>query len=52
MSNRVIINAKIVTPENIINNGVIVIENGRIARFGSYENVKPPDNAEIIDVKG
>lgn len=52
MGGKVIVNAKIVTPENIIDNGVIVVENGRIARFGSFGKIKVPPDAEEFDAEG
>lgn len=52
MNSQAIVNARIVTLEKIIENGVIIIENGRIADFGSAEEVKVPEGAGKIDAKG
>ena len=46
-----IINAKIVTVTNgTIENGVLLVEDGKIAHYGA--DVAVPEGAEIIDAKG
>ena len=52
MTRKVIVNTKIITPENIIDNGVIMIEKGRIVNFGKSDDFNFPKDAEIIDAKG
>ncbi len=53
-----LVGAKIITMEQVdgenlvIDNGVIIINNNRITAVGSADQVQPPSNAEVIDVKG
>ena len=35
-----------------IENGVLIIENGKIAAVGAADSVKVPANAQVIDAKG
>ncbi len=49
---KAITNAQVVTENGIIWDGVIVIENGKIAKFGNKREVEIPLGAEIIDAKG
>ncbi len=51
MSKIVFINATIVLPDSLIENGWLICENSKIADFGSGTAPKTED-AEIIDVKG
>ena len=52
--NIAIVNGKIFTAvnSNIISNGAMVIENGRIKDVGKEGEINIPPNTEIIDVKG
>ncbi|MBO7519980.1 MAG: amidohydrolase family protein, partial [Clostridia bacterium] len=43
-------NAKIVLENEIIENGVLIIENGRIKNFGNAVTI--PENSKVFDVKG
>lgn len=53
-----LVGAKIITMETVdgenqvIDDGIIVINNNRIVAVGSANQVKAPANAEVIDVKG
>lgn len=49
---KAIINARVVTPDEIIDNGYILIEGERIVKSGSLENDRVPENAVIIDAEG
>ncbi len=49
---RVITNARLVTPLNLIDDGAIRIENGLIADYGPKGSVAVPAGAEVIDAKG
>ena len=50
--------AKVITMERIdgqpeiIDNGVVIINNNRITAVGATDQVQPPANAEVIDVTG
>ena len=48
---KAIINANIIMPDHVIENGVILIENGIIADFGKAKNIEIPKDAEIIDAE-
>jgi N-acetylglucosamine-6-phosphate deacetylase len=52
LSKKAIVNARIVTPESIIEDGVILVENDRIMDFGSSCSIKPSKDIEIIDAAG
>ncbi|MGE5365045.1 MAG: N-acetylglucosamine-6-phosphate deacetylase [Bacteroidota bacterium] len=47
-----LVGGNIVTPFRIIENGVIVIEDGKIYELGKAKDVKIPDHCEVIDVSG
>jgi len=53
-----LVGAKIITMEQVdgenqvIDEGIVVISNNRIVAVGSADQVKPPVNAEVIDLKG
>ena len=49
---KAIINAVLVMPDHYMPNGVILIENGKIADFGDTKSVNVPKDCEIIDAKG
>jgi len=46
------VNAKIVTPETVIENGVMLIDKGRIAEVGKSSEISIPADCEIIDAGG
>ena len=46
---KALINANIVMPDHIIRNGVVVIEDGKIADFGRKI---PTEGMEVIDLEG
>ena len=52
MSKKAITNANIVLENGIIWDGVLIIENGKIADFGCAREIKLPEGAEIIDAGG
>jgi len=47
-----ILNGKIITPIQVIEKGVLVIEDGRIADIGTEDAIKVPKGAEKIDASG
>ncbi|MFD0716635.1 N-acetylglucosamine-6-phosphate deacetylase [Paenibacillus sp. GCM10027626] len=47
-----IVHAKLVTPHSVIDNGVIVVKDGRIAECGSHKEIAVPEDAFIIDAEG
>ncbi len=47
-----IINGKILLPDEIIWNGVVLFENGEITDVGSSEKISIPRDADVIDAKG
>jgi len=49
---KAIINARLVLERQIINDGVLLIENGRIARFGKAGTIDIPASAQIMDAHG
>jgi len=49
---KAIINTKIVLPDELIWDGVVLIDGDRIADFGEAKDVKVPECAEIIDAGG
>lgn len=49
---KAVINARVVTPNGIIDGGYILIDNGRIKKTGSVKSDKIPESAEAIDVGG
>lgn len=42
----------IITPFKMVENGAIVIQNGKIFELGKTKDVDIPDNCEVIDVSG
>ncbi len=54
----VLVGAKIITMEQVggenqvIENGIIVVNNNRITAVGSTDQIQAPTNAEVIDLKG
>ncbi len=49
---KAIINAKLVLENSVINNGVILHEDGKIVDFGFANEISVPNGAEIFDAKG
>lgn len=49
---KAIINGTISSPVDIIQNGVVTIENEKILQVGSKEDLSIPDHTEIIDAQG
>ena len=47
-----IINAVLVMRDHLIPNGVLLIEDGKIAAFGEIRKVEIPEGCEIIDAEG
>ena len=47
-----IINAKIVLENEIIENGVLLVEEGKILNVGDADSIKVPNGAEIFDADG
>ncbi len=53
-----LVGAKVITMEQqdgenlVIDDGVVIINNNRITAVGSAAQIKPPVNAQVIDVKG
>jgi len=45
-------NAKIITPIRVIDNGVLVVKEGKISSVGPRNEIKVPKNAKGIDVAG
>lgn len=45
-------NARIITPTRIIDNGVVLVEDGRISGLGSQSEIEINENMYAIDVKG
>jgi len=52
MSVTVLENGYVVTPYRVIENGIVVIENGKIIDIGKKDEVKIPGDSWRIDVKG
>ncbi len=48
---KAIINAKIILETEVIDNGVILYDNGKIVDFGSSDKISVPASAEIYDAK-
>ena len=49
---KAIVNAKVVMPDHVIENGVILIDGDTIAEVGKARDIKVPEGAEIIDAEG
>ena len=47
-----IVNAQIILEQEIVHNGVLLIENGRISNYGTVDAVSIPEAAEIFDAEG
>ncbi len=47
-----IIHAQIVLENETLQNGVLLVENGKIVNFGTEQDVAVPENAKVIDAKG
>jgi N-acetylglucosamine-6-phosphate deacetylase len=47
-----LVGGTLITPFRIINNGGIVIDNGKIYEVGKSADVKIPKNCEVVDVSG
>ncbi len=47
-----IVNGKLITPFNVIEEGVVLIDGERISAIGSKREVKVPKKAEVIDASG
>jgi len=45
-------NAKIITPMRVIDNGVLIVDEGKIFDLGPGDEIKIPKNARIVDVDG
>ena len=43
-------NATIITPMRVIDNGVLIVENGKISRIGPESETKVPQGIKLIDV--
>ncbi len=43
-------NATIITPMRVIDNGVLIVENGKISRIGPESETKVPQGIKVIDV--
>lgn len=52
MELKAIVNGKIITPDRIIDNGVVIVDKDRIFESGEKEKVIIPESAEIIDAEG
>ena len=49
---KAIVNAKVVTLDKVIENGVILMDKGRIVEAGSFTDVRIPEGCERIDAGG
>ena len=49
---KAIVNGNIVLEDRIIENGVVLITEGRIEQVGSRDEINVPAGYEIIDAKG
>ncbi|MCI8597201.1 MAG: amidohydrolase family protein [Lachnospiraceae bacterium] len=47
-----VINAELVMHNHLVSNGVILVEDGKIAAFGEMRDIQIPKEAEILDAKG
>jgi N-acetylglucosamine-6-phosphate deacetylase len=52
MKKTAIVNARVITPNGLIDNGAILIENGIIWDFGIESEMHIPDDVILIDAKG
>jgi N-acetylglucosamine-6-phosphate deacetylase len=48
----IIKNGTLITPETEIEDGLVIVQNGKIIRVGKRGNVEEPHNAEIVDANG
>ncbi|GBG10904.1 hypothetical protein PAT3040_05674 [Paenibacillus agaridevorans] len=49
---KVIVNAKVVTPHGLIDEGVVWFDQGRIVACGEARDLTPSEDAELIDAEG
>jgi len=49
---KVIVNAIVITPDRLIHEGTVWIDEGRIVACGPQEQLPPPDSSTVIDAKG
>lgn len=49
---KAIVNATIVTPNRLIEEGAIWIDAGRIVGYGPQEQLAPPEGSDVIDAEG
>ncbi len=49
---KAIINAKLVLENSLIDNGILLYEDGKIIDFGTPDKISIPDGAEIYDAEG
>ncbi len=49
---KAIINAKIILRDRVLENGVLLIENGKISAFGDENEIEIPKSTEIFDANG
>ncbi len=49
---KAIINAKIILENEVIDNGVLIFNDGKIVDFGSSSKISVPKGAEVFDAKG
>lgn len=49
---KAVINCKLILENEILENGVLLIEDGRIAAFGTKDEVPVPAGADVIDAEG
>ena len=45
-------NARIITPMRVIDNGVLIVSDGKVSNVGSEDKIKIPENAKVIDAAG
>lgn len=43
---------KVITPFRVLNDGIVVIENGKITNLGKTSEIKVPKDCKIYDIKG
>lgn len=49
---KVIVNAIVITPDRLIHEGTVWIDEGRTVACGPQEQLPPPDSSTVIDAKG
>ncbi|MFQ6067194.1 MAG: N-acetylglucosamine-6-phosphate deacetylase [bacterium] len=45
-------NARVITPLRVIDNGVLIVDEGKISSVGTVDEIKIPKNVKVIDVTG